>query len=77
MSFDKLIERVKKDLDIELKDCKRLYPGYWQRARGAFTWCAQTFNDSNSYGSTYSVSSLLKSKKPLVLTPNGEIIVDE
>lgn len=78
--FKKLIVRIKEDTGIEISQPKRLYPGHWQRAAGAFVWTAYHVVDGKiqpiDIGSTYSARRLVNHKGKLIIADNGEIIPD-
>lgn len=59
-TFEKLKERIKKDLGIDAVNFKRLRPGYWQRTSGAWSWVAQS--GAMDIGSQFSATEILKSK---------------
>lgn len=62
--FDKLNERLKKELDMQLMDYERCYPGYWQRIAGAWSWRAKLKGETSvyDYGSQDSLGRLNKAK---------------
>jgi len=81
-TFDKLRNKIKNDLDIDLLEFRRMYVGHWQRSAGAFVWCAivdrRKDGSINHYdiGSTFSATELLKQKKPLIISRDGEVLPD-
>jgi hypothetical protein len=60
--FKLLAKRLYNDLGVQLIDFKRLYPGKYQRADGAFTWRATAIIEGVkvSVGSTHTARELLK-----------------
>jgi hypothetical protein len=58
----KLTERIRQlGLDIpDDVDYRRLYPGHWQRAAGAWSWCAFNANGREIMGSPHPISELVK-----------------
>lgn len=80
--FENLAIRIKKELGIELINFKRLYPGYWQKNAGRFSWIANEKTTMggigpNDYGSTYTATELLNHKgKLIVMSNNNEIVPD-
>jgi hypothetical protein len=62
-TFQKLAEKIKKDLDFDAFDFRREYVGYWQRSNGAWVWSAKTKNGPITIGSQWSATYLLKAKK--------------
>lgn len=78
---EKFNERLKKDLGFEIRNIKRVYPGYWQRAAGAWSWTGDKVIDgvksgSMNIGSCQSIGECLKSNTPLVLWKD-EIIAND
>lgn len=66
----RLLKRIRKELSyIKLpRDAKlvRLYPGHWQRARGAWSWASETKSMGNSLisiGSIIPMTECLRAKK--------------
>lgn len=80
-SFAKLQARIKKDLNIDLVNFTRLYPGYWQRSQGAFVWSAMELTNGVlsawDYGSTQSVKELLSAKRLDTTVTGNEIVGEE
>lgn len=71
---EKLIERLKKQLAMDLPGgttIKTLHTGRHQKASGAWSWMLwnqdHTANWVTSYGSCYTVTELLRSKKLAIL----------
>ena len=59
---EKLIERLVRDGFIPSDsnpEFQRLYPGYWQRSGGAWSWMVK-YSGACEIGSQYPVSELLK-----------------
>jgi hypothetical protein len=68
--WEKLSKRVANELGINLCDFERLYPGYWQRKSGAWSWRAKCDLDGfKDIGSTFSARELLRAKKIEVYYP--------
>ncbi len=62
-TFQKLHTKIKNDTGLILNNFERCYPGYWQRARGAWVWSATIDDTIAPIGSIYSATYLLKCKK--------------
>ena len=62
--WDKLRKRIREELGIKLEEeFTRLYPGYWQRSRGAWSWLSRRPAGAHlSVGSQWSMTELLKAK---------------
>lgn len=79
-TFEKLQARIKVDCGIEISTPQRLYPGYWQRAAGAFVWTSFLIVEGKQQpidvGSTYSASRLVNHSGKLVIAHGWEIIPD-
>lgn len=81
-TFEKLRERIKKDLDFEVTNFRRNRVGYWQKAAGAWLWVGQKVGEDGQLtiidvGSTYTASDLVKSTGKLQLTRGWEIFPDD
>ena len=63
--WQRLRKRIKEELGIELEEeFTRLYPGYWQRSRGAWSWEAKRPAGARlPVGSQWSMTELLKADK--------------
>lgn len=61
-SVNILCDKVKEKFGITLKPdtFKRLYPGHWQRSSGCCSWIIEQEGSVIDFGSTHSVSELLK-----------------
>lgn len=76
--FEKLGERIKKDLDIDLVNFKRIRTGWSQRASGAWSWVAQSATNSFiDYGSQFGATELIKYKGKLVKCRDNSILPDD
>lgn len=76
-TFEKLAEKIKADLDMEVVNFQRCYPGYWQRSGGAYSWAAQIKNTGSTIGSQWPATYLLKCKKLALAERALEIWPDE
>lgn len=80
-TFEKLNIRLKSDLNVEGSHFKRTRSGYWQRASGAWSWCARQIIDGKisayDIGSPFSAKYLLKYKGKIVMSKDGTILTDD
>lgn len=65
MIFQKLKERIKKDLGLELSNFRRTNAGKHQKGSGAFAWTAIDLKRKHIYGSGETATTLVKRKEPL------------
>ena len=60
--WERLRKRLKDECRLEVGfEFQRVYPGYWQRAAGSWSWCI-TLNGSWIVGSQWCMTYLLKCK---------------
>jgi len=61
--FEKLEKRLESEFKIQIRkgSARRLYPGYWQRRKGAYVWTMELINGSN-IGSFITASECLRAK---------------
>jgi hypothetical protein len=77
--FDRLKNRIKKDLNIDADRFERTYAGINMQASGAHKWRCYYVGTNKSFGSCYTASELLKNKSKLILEqgyPSGELRTD-
>lgn len=71
----KLKERIVKEFSIDIPDNempRRLFHGHHQRSMGAWSWCiGGNLNWNPSYGSSYSMSEILKAKHLITFQEHG------
>lgn len=60
--FEKLAERVKNELGLELHSMRRTHAGRNMKASGAFTWLAKIRDQTNEIGSATPVTEILEAK---------------
>ena len=65
--FDKLKDRIKKDLGIDADRFERTYAGINMQASGAHKWRCYYVGSNKSFGSSYTASELIKNKSKLTL----------
>lgn len=72
-TFELLAAKIKKDIDVDAYNFKRIYAGYWQRRAGAWTWRASYNVDGREYilGSQYPAADLLKATKLVASKDNA------
>ena len=61
--FEKLVVKIKKDLNLDVEDFRRTYSGIHQRSRGAFVWVATDKETNRTVASCSSATELLKEDK--------------
>ena len=72
--FDALKKRLLVDLGLDADNFKRLYPGYWQRSEGAWTWCCRAYEGRIEIGSSDPAKDCLKAERLVI---SGENIYAE
>lgn len=77
-TFEKLQKRIKEELGLDLVEFGRCYPGYWQRAQGAWSWGAR-YNISGTkwIGSQWSATKCLKAKRLAHYIPPDFLMISE
>jgi hypothetical protein len=77
-SIEKLVDRLKNELGIlaDSKSFKRVYAGYWQRSKGAWSWSMNISGTNQFIGSQSSVGELLKAKRISEYTYLMDIHID-
>jgi hypothetical protein len=68
MTFKKLAEKIKADTGETVGDFQRLYPGYWQKKAGAWSFCARM---ASGHGTTYEIGSCETAKSLLMARKIG------
>lgn len=71
---EKLIQRLIQEgfLSEGTYTAQRLYPGYWQRKEGAWSWCVFTAEGREAnVGSQWSMSEVLRAREIIVGNDGG------
>ena len=63
--FERLRQRIKRDLGLELSNFRRTNAGKHQKSSGAFVWTATDLKRNHIYGSGETATALVKRKEPL------------
>ncbi|EPL7679803.1 hypothetical protein RG089_002844 [Elizabethkingia anophelis] len=78
-SVQKLCRLIKEkfEINVSAETFNRLYPGYWQRSQGTWTWVMQ-FTESyiSDFGSQHSVKDLIRNWDKVVLYEGNELIIE-
>lgn len=61
--FEKLVIKIKEDLNTDVENMHRTYVGHQQKTSGAFVWRCNIVGLNYEYGSGISASELLRSEK--------------
>lgn len=78
-TIEMLCNRLRSELGIDADPLSfiRLYPGYWQRKQGAWSWSMRFKNRSGScIGSQWTVRKLIKAEKLSEYHYNGDWYID-
>ena len=63
--FERLKQRIKKDLGLELSNFRRTNAGQHETSSGAFVWTATDLKSNCTYGSGESATNLVNRKEKL------------
>ena len=63
--FERLKQRIKQDLGLELNKFRRTRAGKHQKGSGAFVWTATDLKRNHIYGSSETATTLVKRKETL------------
>jgi hypothetical protein len=60
--FDAIQKRLRDECETETSSYQRLYPGWRQRAEGAWVWCCRITDSGIELGSPYPATQFLRCK---------------